>query len=86
MVFSRIGFPHKSLCQLCDCCARFNIGFICFSIRILLRFLLTEYKDLLGKFGQVHDVVFCGGQNVVHLTNNPMYQSRTSALVYKTCF
>jgi hypothetical protein len=37
MVFSHIGFPHKSLCQLCDCCSWFNIGFIFFSIRILLR-------------------------------------------------
>jgi hypothetical protein len=36
-----------------------------------------ECKDLLGKFGQVQDKVFCGSQSVVHLTNNPTYQNGT---------
>jgi hypothetical protein len=26
VVFSCIGFPHKSLYQLCDCYSRFNLG------------------------------------------------------------
>jgi hypothetical protein len=36
-----------------------------------------ECKDLLGKFGQVQDRVFCGGQSIVHLTNSPTYQNWT---------
>jgi hypothetical protein len=36
---------------------------------------LQECKDLLGKFGHVHDVVFRGGQSVVHLTNSVAYQN-----------
>jgi hypothetical protein len=36
-----------------------------------------ECKDLLGKFGQVHDMVFCGGRSIVHLTNRPTYQNGT---------
>jgi len=40
VVFFGIGFPYKSLCQLCDCCfVWFNLGFILFTIRILLHFL-----------------------------------------------
>jgi hypothetical protein len=38
-------------------------------------YVLQECKDLLGKFGQVQDEVFCGGQSVVHLTNSPVYQN-----------
>jgi hypothetical protein len=40
-------------------------------------YVLHECKDLLGKFGQVQDKVFCGSQSVVHLTNNPVYQNGT---------
>ena len=52
---------------------------------IYLRLCLEECKALLGKFVHVHDVVFCGGQSVVHLTNNIVYKNEMSALVYKTC-
>ena len=38
-------------------------------------YVLKECKDLLGKFGQVHDVVFRGGQSVVYLTNSQVYQN-----------
>jgi hypothetical protein len=33
--------------------------------------------DLLGKFGQVQSMVFCGGRSIVHLTNRPTYQNGT---------
>ena len=49
-------------------------------------YVFQECKDLLGKFGQVHDVVFHGGQSVVHLNNNLTYQNGTSASIYKTCY
>jgi hypothetical protein len=51
-----------------------------------LGYVFQDSKDLLGKFGQVHDEVFCGSQSVVHLTNNLAYQNGTSASVYKTCY
>jgi len=36
-----------------------------------------ECKDVLGKFGQVFDKVFCGSQSVVYLTNSLAYQNDT---------
>jgi len=36
---------------------------------------LQECKDLLGKFGQVEDKVFFGGQIIVHLTNSLVFQN-----------
>jgi hypothetical protein len=38
-------------------------------------YVFQECKDLLGKFGQVHDEVFYGSQSVLHLTNSPAYQN-----------
>jgi hypothetical protein len=40
-------------------------------------YVSDECKDLLGKFGQVHDTMFCGGRSIVHLTNRPTYQNGT---------
>jgi hypothetical protein len=43
--FSRIGFPYKSLCQLCDYCSWFNLGFIFFVIKSCYVFLLPLLKN-----------------------------------------
>jgi hypothetical protein len=40
-------------------------------------YVTYECKDILGKFGQVHDMMFCGGRSIVHLTNRPVYQNGT---------
>jgi hypothetical protein len=45
--------------------------------RSTLGYVLHECRDVLGKFGQVHDKVFCDGKSVMHLTNNTMYQNGT---------
>jgi hypothetical protein len=36
-----------------------------------------ECKDLLGKFGQVHDMVLCDGRSIMYLNNHPSYQNET---------
>ena len=49
-----------------------------------LGYVFQECKDIFGKFGQVQDEVFCGGQSVVHLNKGQAYQNGTSASVYLT--
>jgi hypothetical protein len=49
MVFSHIGFPHKSLCQLCDyCCVLFGLMFSVFCSVLLV---LPTFSSLIRRPG-----------------------------------
>jgi hypothetical protein len=43
VVFSRIGFPHKSLCQLCDCCCVwFVVLVLCSNFMLCFAFVAQQ--------------------------------------------
>jgi len=80
-------FKHRSTMITYTGCIDLVYGYHSWDLderRSTSSYVLNKCTDMLGKFGHVQDVVFCGGQSVLQLNNSPTYRNGTSASIYKT--